>query len=138
MRGSRTHGRGKKHGRGKGHRGGSGNAGLLKHKFKWMVKYDPDHFGRHGFVRHAATAREKVSINVAELQERLEAFVAQGVAQKRGKGYDVNLTKAGVDKLLGAGRATLPLRVIVAQASERAVAKIQEAGGEVVARNGEA
>jgi large subunit ribosomal protein L15 len=51
FRGSRTHGRGHKAGRGKGKRGGFGNAGLHKHKFKWMVKYDPDHFGRHGFKR---------------------------------------------------------------------------------------
>src|SRR5438477_64347 len=53
LRGSRTHGRGKKHGRGAGGRGGTGNAGLHKHKFKSMIKYDPEHFGRHGFTRHA-------------------------------------------------------------------------------------
>src|SRR6266571_3554388 len=45
LRGSRTHGRGKKHGRGAGGRGGTGMAGLHKHKFKWMIKYDPEHFG---------------------------------------------------------------------------------------------
>jgi len=53
LRGSRTHGRGKKHGRGAGGRGGTGNAGLHKHKFKWMIKYDPEHFGPRGFFRHA-------------------------------------------------------------------------------------
>ncbi len=54
----RTHGRGKKSGRGKGKRGGTGNAGLHKHKIMYMLKYMPDHFGRHGFVRHAASMPE--------------------------------------------------------------------------------
>ena len=42
---NRTHGRGKKSGRGAGIHGGRGNAGLHKHKFMHMLKYDPDHFG---------------------------------------------------------------------------------------------
>src|SRR2546426_9470164 len=53
LRGSRTHGRGKKHGRGAGGRGGTGMAGLHKNKFKWMIKYDPEHFGPRGVFRHA-------------------------------------------------------------------------------------
>ena len=49
FRGSRTHGRGKKAGRGAGKHGGHGNAGLHKHKYIHMLKFDPMHFGRHGF-----------------------------------------------------------------------------------------
>ena len=46
LRGSRTHGWGQvaQH-RASGHKGGLGNAGLLKHHFSSMLKYDPDHFG---------------------------------------------------------------------------------------------
>ena len=42
---------GKKSGRGAGKHGGTGNAGLHKHKVMHMLKYMPDHFGRHGFKR---------------------------------------------------------------------------------------
>jgi len=131
MRGSRTHGRGKKHGRGHGDRGGTGNAGLHKHKFKWMLIYDPDHFGVHGFVRHHDGLGQTFSINVEDVEGRLEAFVAQGFAAKAGEGYEIDLGKAGFAKLLGGGRTTVPLKITVAAATEAAKAKVAAAGGEV-------
>lgn len=131
LRGSRTHGRGKKHGRGAGGRGGTGNAGLHKHKFKWMIKYDPEHFGRHGFTRHAQM-QVTVAIDLEDLVRRLEEFEAAGHVKKDKSRIDVDLTAAGIDKLLGSGRVTIPLRIAVAKASEAAVAKVADAGGEVV------
>jgi large subunit ribosomal protein L15 len=131
LRGSRTHGRGKKHGRGAGGRGGTGNAGLHKHKFKWMVKYDPDHFGRHGFTRHAMLHEVKV-INLEQLASGLQEFEAGGHAKRSGTAIEVDLTAAGIDKLLGSGRATSAYHIKVAAASERAKAKVQEAGGKVL------
>ena len=131
LRGSRTHGRGKKKGRGAGGRGGTGNAGLHKHKFKWMIKYAPDHFGRHGFVRHAQT-RETKTMNIEELVARLPALEGQGHAKRAGGTVQVDLTAAGVDKLLGRGRLPVALEITVAEASESAVAKVAEAGGKVV------
>jgi len=129
LRGSRTHGRGKKHGRGAGGRGGTGNAGLHKHKFKWMLKYDPDHFGRHGFVRHAQM-RETTAIDLEGLVRRLDELESAGHAKKDNSRIDVDLTAAGIDKLLGSGRVAVAMRITVAKASEAAVAK--GAGGEVV------
>ena len=131
MRGSRTHGRGKKHGRGHGDRGGTGNAGLHKHKFKWMLINDPDHFGAHGFVRHHHGLGKTLSINVEDVEGRLEAFVAQGFAAKAGDAYEVDLGKAGFAKLLGGGRVAQPLRITVAAATEAAKAKVEAAGGAV-------
>ncbi len=131
LRGSRTHGRGKKHGRGAGGRGGTGMAGLHKHKFKWMIKYDPDHFGRHGFTRHAQT-RETKSIDLEDLARRLGEFEAAGHAKRDAARTDVDLTAAGIDKLLGSGRVVLAMRITVAKASEAAVAKVSNAGGEIV------
>nr|AJS13151.1 LSU ribosomal protein L27Ae L15p [uncultured archaeon] len=130
LRGSRTHGRGKKHGRGAGGRGGTGNAGLHKHKFKWMIKYAPDHFGRHGFTRHAQT-RETTSINLEDLVHRLPALEVAGHASREGEKVHVDLTAAGFDKLLGRGRVFLALEITVSAASESAVAKVSEAGGTV-------
>jgi len=131
LRGSRTHGRGKKHGRGAGGRGGTGNAGLHKHKFKWMIKYDPEHFGRHGFTRHAQIV-SVVAIDLEDLGRRLGEFEAAGHAKKDNARIDVNLTAAGIDKLLGSGRVAIPMRITVAKASEAALAKVAGAGGEVV------
>ncbi len=131
LRGSRTHGRGKKHGRGAGGRGGHGNAGLHKHKFKSMVKYDPMHFGRHGFTRHALT-HDTEAINLEQLVARVPEFEAQGHAKKAGAGFEIDLTAAGIDKLLGGGHVGSALTIKVAQASEQARAKVQEAGGQVI------
>src|SRR3989449_786301 len=98
LRGSRTHGRGKKHGRGAGGRGGTGNAGLHKHKFKWMIKYDPEHFGPRGFFRHAQP-RPTNSIDLEDLAHRLGAPADPGPPNKDGSRINVNLTAAGIDKL---------------------------------------
>jgi len=132
FRGSRTHGKGKKHGRGAGDRGGRGNAGLHKHKFKWMIKYDPDHFGAYGFVRHAAKVAEKRAVNVNDIEERLVEYESRGVVQRTDDGYKVDLTMLGIDKLLGNGKASLPLEVIVAEATESAKSKVEAAGGKVI------
>jgi len=131
LRGSRTHGRGKKHGRGKGCRGGAGNAGLHKHKFKWMIINDPDHFGAHGFFRHAQGTEPETTMNLDDLVEQLPSLQAGGHAAKAGAGWNVDLTAAGVEKLLGSGRVPIPLTVTVASASEKAIAKVAAAGGAV-------
>src|SRR3989454_8864250 len=81
LRGSRTHGRGKKHGRGAGGRGGTGMAGLHKHKFKWMIEYDPEHFGPRGFFRHAQP-RPTNSIDLEDLAHRLGEPEAPGPPEK--------------------------------------------------------
>jgi len=131
FRGSRTHGRGKKHGRGYGDRGGRGNAGLHKHKFKWMLIYDPDHFGAHGFVRHHDGLGKTLSLNVEDVDRQLEEFVEKGFAAKSGEAFEVDLGKAGFGKLLGGGRATRPMKIVVAAATESAKSKVQAAGGAV-------
>ena len=131
LRGSRTHGRGKKHGCGAGGRGGTGNAGLHKHKFKSMIKYDPEHFGRHGFTRHAMIRDVRV-INLHELSGRVAELEAQGHAKRSGAVVEVDLTGAGYDKLLGSGRVAGALKITVGAASEQARAKVQEAGGQVL------
>lgn len=135
FRGSRTHGRGKKHGRGAGGRGGTGNAGLHKHKFKWMLKYDPEHFGAYGFVRHAQI-KETKAINLEEVSGHLSDLEAAGHAKREGGRIAVDLTAAGFDKLLSRGRVALAMDITVARASEGAVAKVAAAGGQVILPEG--
>jgi large subunit ribosomal protein L15 len=107
-------------------------AGLLKHKFKWMIKYDPEHFGSRGFKRHKSLRKEVRSLNLSELMESMAGFVEKGFARPRDGGYEVNLQAAGFQKLLGRGNVNVPLKVIVPAATSKAVEKVEGAGGEVV------
>ncbi|HEC88693.1 MAG TPA: 50S ribosomal protein L15 [Thermoplasmata archaeon] len=113
MRGHKTMGRGgMKRGRGKGEKGGKGFAGAGKHK-KVSLKA---RWGRHGFKRHGVSKAKK-TINVGELNK------FEG---------EVNLKEMGYEKLLGAGYVNKPLSVIVKEATQRAVEKIESAGGKVI------
>jgi len=96
-----------------------------------MIKYDPEHFGRHGFTRHAQM-QETTAIDLEDLARRLNEFEAAGHATKDNARINVDLTAAGIDKLLGSGRVAVPMRITVAKASEAALAKVAEAGGEIV------
>ncbi|MCK4366085.1 MAG: uL15 family ribosomal protein [Thermoplasmatales archaeon] len=115
-----THGKGKKGGRGAGLRGGRGNAGLLKHRYVYMIKNMPDHFGRHGFKRPQGVIKKDKTINVGELEDKFP-----------GK-KDIDLEKEGFDKLLGGGKLNSKLKIKVDSASGKAIEKIKEKGGEVV------
>jgi large subunit ribosomal protein L15 len=107
-------------------------SGLHKHKYKWMLKYDPDHFGVHGFVRHHDAQERPPALNLLELQERLAEFEAKGWASRKDQKVEIDLGKAGYGKLLGRGNVKVPLRILVAQASPSALEKVKGSGGEVV------
>jgi large subunit ribosomal protein L15 len=126
FRGLRTHGRGKKAGRGAGIIGGHGNAGLGKHEKLRMLKYDRKHFGRIGFKRPQCVVSANRIINIKEMLEQIESL-----GRKEGSAYSVNLTDAGIDKLLGTGEIDIAVNVTVSQISAQARAKIEASGGSV-------
>ncbi len=115
----RTNGRGHKAGRGAGKRGGRGNAGMNKHRVMTRIKYMPNHWGMHGFNRDPSLRNVSVTVNVGQLEQ-----MADGADS-------IDLTELGIDKLLGSGRISSALTVTVESASEKAVEKIQAAGGSV-------
>ncbi len=132
FRGSRTHGRGRKAGRGAGLRGGRGNAGLHKHKWISVVKYCPDYFGHHGFKRPQSVVTDKITVNLSEVEQSLPLLAKDGfAAQKDGK-WTVDLTKMGVDKLLGSGKISTPISIKVPEASAGALEKLKAAGGTIM------
>lgn len=131
MRGSRTHGRGKKAGRGAGLIGGHGMAGYGKTGKIGMLKFDRNYFGRHGFKRPQCMVEANSTINVSELEEHADRFVAMGFGTKEGDTYNINLTDAGIDKLLGSGTIGVAVNVTVAQASAGAREKIESSGGSI-------
>jgi large subunit ribosomal protein L15 len=133
FRGLRTHGRGIKAGRGAGKQGGRGNAGLHKYKFKSMLIYAPDHFGRHGFVRPAQVTKRPTSLNVGELDAFAPYLEAAGALSREGETFVADLTKAGVDRLLGGGAPSRPWKVAVGYATRHAREKVTVVGGAVEA-----
>ncbi len=133
LRGSRTVGGGSsKKRRGAGHRGGRGNAGLHKSKWTWIVKYDPKHFGKYGFKRPQESILKFNPVNVDYLDEKSEELVKQGLAQKKDKIIEIDVTDLGYNKVLGKGKVTKPLIVKSPKFSSLAIQKIEEAGGEIV------
>ena len=114
---NRYHGRGKKAGRGAGKRGGRGNAGMNEHRVMYRNKYMPNHWGMHGFNRHPTLRNFSITVNVSQLEE-----LANGADT-------LNLTEMDIDKVLGSGRMQVALKIIVAEASAKAIEKIEAAGG---------
>lgn len=129
QRGSRTYGWGsqKKH-RGKGSKGGKGRAGMHKHKWTYTVKYEPEHFGKRGFKRPVKNVIR--AINVEQLEEMIskkpEIFAKENGMLK------IDLGKIGIEKLIGKGKISQPVMVIVKKASNIAKQKIERAGGKVL------
>lgn len=131
-RGDREMGRGRKKGRGAGLRGGRGNAGKHKHKRVHYALLGQE-FGRpKGFDLPDEVKPVSVGVNVSELDTVLPRLVEMGEASVNNGVYTIDLTKMGVDKLLGSGQVRSKIHVTVASATESAKAKITEAGGNVV------
>jgi len=105
-----------------GAKGGYGKAGLHKHKWSWVVKYQPDYFGSHGFYNPTVSRAEKW-LNVGQLEE---------IAVKHAADGNLDLHSLGYDKLLGEGEIKVPLTVRVARYSQRAKEKVEKAGGKVI------
>lgn len=127
LRGSRTMGYGRvgQH-RKSGMRGGYGRAGMHKHKWSYTIKYEPEHFGKHGFK---SIERELRIINVEDLEE----LIREGKYTLDESNVPViDLSKEGFDKLVGRGRINAKVKVIVKKASKKAISKIESLGGKVV------
>ncbi len=162
IRGSRTCGSGshKNNSRGRGCRGGSGNAGMFKHKYIKAVKEGYE-IGKYGFNRPnrsdvkafkavRETLRElkkegklddytyrylysRPELNVGELSFIIDRLVENGLAEKEGDVYSIDLSVLGYTKLLGTGKVDKAIKVSVLKATPRAVEKIEAAGGSVEA-----
>ncbi len=122
MRGSKSHGYGskKKH-RGAGSRGGRGLAGTGKRADTKRPSFGGrGTTGRRGF--HSKNKRIVRVINIDELLSKIS----------KTKGSEINLREMGRDKLLGRGKITAPIIIKAESASEKAVQKVEKAGGKVI------
>ncbi|MEM7827641.1 MAG: uL15 family ribosomal protein, partial [Candidatus Aenigmatarchaeota archaeon] len=97
--------------RGAGNRGGVGQAGLKTHKRGYMLKYDPEHFGKHGFTRHPSLVKEIKTINLKDLDRMIDNLKEQKLVKEEEGRIKVNLEEIGYDKLLGDGKIKKPIIV---------------------------
>ncbi len=71
--GRKRFGRGNiKNRRGSGNRGGRGAAGLHKHKYSWVTRYDPDYFGKHGFSRPNRKSVDVINLYFIEKRRKIQ------------------------------------------------------------------
>ncbi|KPV62630.1 MAG: 50S ribosomal protein L15P [Candidatus Bathyarchaeota archaeon BA2] len=130
-RGSRTHGYGQIGQHRKGSKGGR-KAGRHKEGWTYVMKHEPEYFGKKGFTSQKAIGRGITVINVGELEELVLKLVVENRLERKGKKAFLDLDKLGYDKLLGMGKIAEPILVKVASHSEAAAKKIEEAGGQIL------
>ena len=131
MRGRRAAGYGFSAGhRASGQRGGVGMAGSKKHHYIKIMQENPRYFGKWGFKRPQGVTESISVINVGALDTYADKFVEQGIATMKGKRYQIDLSKLGIDKVLGSGKVIKKLDLTgVKNISVRAREKITGIGG---------
>ena len=134
QRGSHTHGYGskKKH-RGAGNRGGRGMAGTGKRgdAKKPSIWKQKKYFGKHGFKKKNIKAKIN-AINITAIEQNLAGWVNKKLAEEKNGVFEINLQKAGYNKVLSTGKATKKMNITSPYASAGAVEKIKSAGGEII------
>jgi len=108
--------------------------GRHKHLWTYVVKYEPDYFGKKGFTSPRSLKQKINVINVGELDELVDKLEEGKKLEKReGKAF-LDLDKFGYQKLLATGKITKPVLVKVAAHSENAAKKIEDAGGQILGK----
>jgi len=114
-----------------GEKGGR-KVGRHKHLWSYVLRYEPDYFGKRGF-KTPQSLREKVNvINIGQLDELIDKLTREKQLTKREGKVFVDLETFGYHKLLAKGKLTKPVLVKVDSYSENAAKKIAEAGGQIL------
>lgn len=133
QRGSRSNGGGcTKKRRGAGNKGGKGKAGASKQHWTWTVKFDPDHYGKHGFKRPQKMIKKSNPVNLSYLEEKADDLIEAGKASMDGDSIVIDVTELGYDKVLAKGNITKSFIISAPKFSESAKVKIEELGGEAI------
>ncbi|MCD6241540.1 uL15 family ribosomal protein [Candidatus Bathyarchaeota archaeon] len=131
-RGSRTCGYGRVGQHRKSGTKGERRAGRHKHLWSYVIKYEPDYFGKRGFTSPRSLKRKVNPINLSQLEELIEKLSAEEkIEEKNGKLF-VDLEKLGYTKLLGMGKISKPVIIKVPAFSASAAEKIKAVGGQIL------
>jgi len=133
QRGSHTHGYGskKKH-RGAGNRGGRGMAGTGKRgdAKKPVIWKNKKYFGKHGFKKKNIKTKIR-AINITAIEQNLAVWASKKLAEEKNGVFEIDLQKAGYNKVLSTGKATKKMNIKSPYASAGAVEKVKAAGGTI-------
>jgi len=116
-----------------GEKGGR-NVGKHKHLWSYVLRYEPDYFGKSGFKTPQGITGESNpnTINIAQMDQIIDKQTrTKTITKKRGKPY-IDLTSLGYQKLLAKGKLTKPAIIKINKWSESAAKKIEEAGGQLI------
>ena len=133
QRGNTTYGHGaRKKWKGSGHHGGIGMAGSGKRadqkKISILQNHGNAYFGKKGF----SSLKKKLKIiNLFYLENHAEILSIK----KEKDIFTIDLTKLGIDKILGSGDITKKMNLICNFASKNAISKIEAKGGKVILKN---
>lgn len=136
QRRSRTYGWGnpKKH-RGSGSRGGRGNAGRGKRGQQNVTELQGNStLGRDYKCRIPCLIFHEKALNVGDIERDFDSLMGRlGLKEKSGsKAAELDLSKLGYTKVLGAGKISRKVVVKADRFSSRAAEKIKAAGGEAI------
>jgi large subunit ribosomal protein L15 len=126
-RGSRTIGYGRVGQHRKSGSKGMRKAGRHKHLWSYVLRYEPDYFGKRGFTSPKSLKQKPKVINIGKLED-----LAQKTSEEKEGKIFIDLDFLGYTKLLGTGKIIKPLIVKIASCSKSAAEKIKEAGGQIL------
>lgn len=125
-----THGYGSmKKNRGAGNRGGHGGTGK-RGDSKVPSSWGRRRSGKYGFTSKSRNSQK--SINISEIDRKIESLTTKGKAKKDGEIYSLNLKDIGYDKLLGKGSIKQKYNITAEFASKSAVEIVEKNGGKVI------
>jgi len=136
-RGSRTHGWGQVGQHRKKSVKGSRKVGRHKHLWTYIIKHEPEYFGKRGFKSPKSLRSQVNVINVGQLDELVTKLEMEKQLEKKGGKPLLDLEKLGYQKLLGTGKLTRAITLKVPFCSERAAQKVEEAGGKIIGATSE-
>jgi large subunit ribosomal protein L15 len=93
---------------------------------------NPRYFGKWGFKRPQKMIEYPVVLNIGAIDEAADRLVEKGIATMTGKRYNIDVSKLGIDRILGSGKVTRKLNLTGVQAiTPRAREKVTGVGGTI-------
>jgi large subunit ribosomal protein L15 len=135
LRGSRTFGYGRQGQHRKTSQKGERKAGRHKGGWTYVLRYEPNYWGKRGFRSIQSLRCKTNAINVGNLRMLAEKLEAQNQLEQKDGKILLDLDKLGYTKLLGTGSVTEPILLKISAHSASAAKKIEEAGGQVLTQS---
>ena len=102
---------------------------MKRHRWSSVIRYGWQ-IGKSGFT--PINKHPQHAINIGEVELGIDRLIEKGKTKQSDGMIELNLREMGYTKLLGNGTVTHPFKIHVDSCSEKAQAKIGQAGGQVI------